>query len=147
MRISGEAFGMMLAVALLTLPGTTAAEWQTGASVDPKTVTLSTLSADQLRRVLPALRRIEDRAAVKYVNGNMEHPEEFEQAYFRRVEAESLLFDHVAPAWFKWISIYGSQDGESATRPPNQRPGPAGLHRAPQAPDSDEKAARSKMRG
>ncbi|MBI5571371.1 MAG: hypothetical protein HY914_15615 [Desulfomonile tiedjei] len=147
MRIRGEALGLLVALALLTLPGSAAAQWQTGASVDPNTVTLSTLSADQLRRVLPALKRIEDRAAVKYVNGNMEHPEEFEQAYLRRVEAEGLLFDHVAPAWFKWISIYGSQGSGSVARPPNRRSGPTGLQRSPRDPDRNEKAVTGKMRG
>ena len=146
-RISRESLGIMLALALLALPGAAPAESPTGSSLDPKTVILSTLSADQLRRVLPALKRIEDRAAVKFVNGNLEHPEEFEQAYFRRVEAESLLFDLVAPTWFKRISIYGSQHSGPAMRPPNRRSGPTGQQRSPQEPGRHDKALFGKLKG
>lgn len=140
MRIGRESVGVLLAVALLILPGTAVAGDKTGVSVTPGSVKLSTLSPREIRRILPSLKRIEDKAAVKYVNDNMEHPQAFEAAYFRRVEAESRLFDYEAPAWLKQQSIYGHEHKRSVGK---RRHG-ARSYRAPRTPEPssiDDKVA------
>lgn len=120
MRFSKQSLLVIMAAGLFVLSSSLTWGADSAATTGTDDLGVFTMSVGELKKLLPALIRAEDRAAVKFVNNNMEDPTGFRDAYFKRVQVQSILFMREAPAWLQKQSIYRDEAEQPNTSDANR---------------------------